>query len=459
MLTSQENSTILGVFTSVENLIEKTIKDGKDTEYSAQIVILSTILGNFTRAQSYLEKATANAVLGPIAIRTYYFYTGDWQGTKSALKILTSIFKTDTSNLIRVTDPERKEMAFGESGSPLKFEEGDFYSLDATVFKLITLETIVDILKTKDYEKSEAFRKMYADLKYKTELALYNEEMGIYMNRMRSGEWSKMYGIGSMITPLAGLTYDFSRFQNILISLKMEKRFSAVNGVPTLPRSNYFFDRTFYDFNGRKAEPFSSFAGMISPVFNYLVYLGLMRMGATAQAKELATKSLKAFLYEEKQGKYPEYYMPDWQKSTAKDTENLDAAFMAILSVIDVININIFGDGLFLGNAQDTYIENIEIDKKTFTFSTKEDRTVLCLGEEPRIVFTSLVTVFGYQETDRAVTFSVSTESPCDFYIKYPIAKKTHTSNITGKVNSGKSFVYIDRTEKDANPVIINFNI
>lgn len=435
-----------GVIASIEKLLYATVdRDDKD-RFAATIVILSTVLGKKQLAQEYLVRAVDDPVLGAMALRTYYFYTGDWQGIKPAFKRLTSIFKKSTSALIRSTDPERSEIAFGQSGSPLRLEEGDFYSLDATIFKLITLETIVDILKTKDYERSERFKKMYTELKNRAELTLYNEEMGIYMNRMRSGEWSKMYGIGSMLAPLAGLTYDFSRLENVILSLKSEKRFSAVNGVPTLPRSNYFFNRSFYDFNGVRSDGFESYAGMISPSFNYLVYMGLLRMGATDDARELAAKSLKAFLTEEKHSKYPEYYMPDWQKSTARDVNNLNAALMAILSVIDLVNINIFGEGLSIGTfGENVLLDGIVIDGRDFSLELTDGRTILSSGEEPRLVFNASVTVFGYRESSTTVSFSVSSATDYDFYLKYPLARKTGTHVVSSTGRAGKSFIRIDR--------------
>lgn len=436
-----------GVIASIEKLLHATLERDDKDRFAATIVILSTVLGDRDIAREHLVSAVDDPVLGAMAVRTYYFYTGDWQGTKPALKRLTSLFKKSSTSLIRSTDPERSEIAFGQPGSPLRLEEGDFYALDATIFKLIALETVVDILKTKDYEKSERFKKMYTELKNRAEITLYNEEMGLYMNRMRSGEWSKMYGIGSMLAPLAGLTYDFSRLENVILSLKSEKRFSAVNGVPSLPRSNYFFNRTFFDFNGVKSDGFESYAGMISPSFNYLVYMGLLRMGATADARELASKCLKAFLTEESRFKYPEYYMPDWQKTTARDVNNLNAALMAVLSIIDVININVFGEGLSIGSyGEDITLEGIVIDGRDFTLSRLDGRTVLYMAEEPRFVFTAPVTVFGYRESSNAISFSVSTATDYDFYLKYPLARKTGTHAVSAAGKAGKSFIRIDRT-------------
>ncbi len=444
------------VLSSLEQLLANTADLKSSAKNSASIVVLATLCGKYDLAATHLEQAMSDGILGAIALRFYHYYTRDWKTVKPAIRLLINRFKNMSTDPVVTRDPERQEIAYGIYGSPLRFEEGEMYSIDATVFKLIALETIADVMSTKDYEVSNRYRQAYDALKKRTQSLLYNDRLGIYMNRHVEGEFSTMYGIGSMLAPLAGLTDTQDQLENVILSLKSKTRFNAFTGVPTIPKNNYYFGRSFINWNGQKAEEFRSGSGMVSPVFNFLVYMGLKRYGVDQLSAELANKSYAAFLEEEKRGNYPSYYMPDWRQSTSPKHHSIRAGFMAVLPLTQSFSYDIFGRGLCFSSID----MDGEIDGCTFSSGVGK----VVLGAEKTAIFYEGVEKFSidgrasvaYYVEDDAVSFSVFTEEDATLRLSYPLFKKSAEQKVEEGLQKGKSYVNIDTSSGDA--LVVKFN-
>ncbi len=444
------------ILSSVTRLLGNLDDVKGSAKNSASIVVLATICGDYALAARHLVAAMSDGILGAVALRFYHYYTRDWQTVKPAIKVLINRFKNMSSEPVVTRDPERQEIAYGIYGSPLRFEEGDMYSIDATVFKLIALETIADVMSTKDYEVSERYRAAYNALKERTRALLYNERLGIYMNRHVEGDFSSMYGIGSMLAPLAGLTDDRDRLENIILSLRSKSRFGAMTGVPTIPQNNYYFGRSFINWNGQKSDEFRSGSGMVSPVFNFLVYMGLKRYGVDELAAELAEKSYKAFREEESRGNYPSYYMPDWRKSTSPKHNSFRAGFMAILPLVQSFSYDIFGRGLNLSSIESTgTIEDCMFGAGTGSIVLEDDHTAIYYEGVEKLSIPARASIAYYAE-DEDVSFAVFTTKDTELKLEYPLFRKTATAAVTAELPEGKAYVNIDT--ETATPLVVKFN-
>ncbi len=444
------------ILASLSNLLQNTDELKSSPKNSASIVVLATISGQYSLAATHLNNAMSDGILGAIALRFYHYYTRDWKNVKPAIKTLINRFKNMSSELVVTRDPERQEIAYGIYGSPLRFEEGTMYSIDATVFKLIALETIADIMSTKDYEVSAKYRDAYNALKKRTQQHLYNEELGIYMNRHVQGDFSLMYGIGSMLAPLAGLTDTQEQLENIILSLKSPSRFNAYTGVPTIPKNNYYFGRSFVNWNGQQVEEYRSGSGMVSPVFNFLVYMGLKRYGVDQLATELAQKSYRAFLEEEKLGNYPSYYMPDWRQSTSPKHHSIRAGFMAVLPFLQAFSYDIFGRGLNISSIDaDGTIEQCVFSNGSGRIVLTEEKTAIEYEGIERLSISQRASIAYYVEDD-SIAFSVFTTKDSTLKLSYPLFAKTSTLTLEEQLTQGKSYVNIDVAT--GAPLVVKFN-
>jgi putative isomerase len=165
-------------------------------------------------------------------------------------------------------DPETRTLAADDVGL------NSILALDAEMLAMVATE-----LGKSD---ADAFSRAAETLRAKIQVELWDEQRGIFANRLRSGRFARSVAPTSFYPLLAGAA---TREQTALLlaQLKAPDKFGGAIGLPGVARDDPAYKDNIY------------WRGRVWPTFNYLVWQGLRRYGEDEAANALADRSFALF--------------------------------------------------------------------------------------------------------------------------------------------------------------------
>jgi putative isomerase len=165
-------------------------------------------------------------------------------------------------------DPETRTLAAEDVGL------NSILALDAEMLALIATE-----LGKSD---ADAYSRAAETLRAKIQVELWDEQRGIFANRLRSGRFARSLAPTSFYPLLAGAA---TREQTALLlaHLNSPDKFGGAIGLPGVARDDPAYKDNMY------------WRGRVWPTFNYLVWQGLRRYGEDDAANALADRGFALF--------------------------------------------------------------------------------------------------------------------------------------------------------------------
>jgi hypothetical protein len=134
-----------------------------------------------------------------------------------------------------------------------------------------------------DEGKSRFYHKRYEDLARRMNEALWNDNLGIYVDRFHDGRFSSRLAASNFLPLLAGVPTQ-EQAERILETLCDPCKFWGERVIPSISRDDPAYGDQQY------------WRGSIWPPMNYLIHAGLRRYGFDEVAGELAERSVNLFL-------------------------------------------------------------------------------------------------------------------------------------------------------------------
>jgi len=175
--------------------------------------------------------------------------------------------------------PNWDEAQWIERSETLDLDCVDLNSLLALDYEC--LATIADLIGRTD--RASEYTSRYRDLVEKVNEYLWNDQIGMYMDRKWDGRFSTRLAASNFYPLVAGIPRD-DRVERMLQTLLDQSKFWGRYVLPTISRDDRAFEHQQY------------WRGTIWPPPNYLVYQGLRRYGLDEVAGELAALSVDLFL-------------------------------------------------------------------------------------------------------------------------------------------------------------------
>ncbi len=166
-------------------------------------------------------------------------------------------------------------------------------SLDASAQKCWNFEIFYKMAAVLGQdERAAEYKRKYSILKERINNKLWNDELGIYLNRYINGKWGRHKSPTSFYPMLAGCpTEDMA--ERLIQHLTNEKEFWGEYVIVTLSKDDDDYGKpSRYGHTDKEYPPFSYWRGNIWPPTNYLVYEGLKRYKQDKIAAEFAGKSV-----------------------------------------------------------------------------------------------------------------------------------------------------------------------
>ena len=368
--------------------------------------------------------------------------------------------------LVEANWRNKNEVAYKMNSSPLKEQTRDenMYSLDMSCIKLLNFDLLARISAICG---DEALQKSYLDsvkaLKKEINDKLFNNDLGIYMNRFVGGEFSECIGATSFYPLVAGAVDSTEKLDRMLVFLAEHRKFGGEYIIPTLIKDHPEYGIKFKDLEtGNFNAPYTKYRGEIIPYVNYLIYLGLVRYGVSGVASDLAQKSVKLYLKHCKKGKYDVYdrYLPTGNVSIDAKRNDISGNLLAICGLSELIDVEYFRSdnkpSIRFGTVAkgEHGASNIPLFGRNFTVTVHEKQTFLLVDDvECFIAEGGRLEVRNFVETEKGCQMLINAEENLLITIYLPVLYKSENTNkIVFAVEKGRSKVCIDgetvRTEK-----------
>ena len=201
-----------------------------------------------------------------------------------------------------LTEPDYFECKCGESGldnSPRFDFDVEMDAVDFSTYLCNDARYLSWIYQELGEEEEAAyFMNMYESVKAKINELLWNEEDGLYHDRLFDGKHTHVASPSCFFPMMAEICSQEQADKMVKVLLD-EKRFWTALPVPTMPKDSPFYD-------------IDMWRGCSWLNLNYFIILGLRKYGYTDIAEELRQRSLNAvFEWYEKTGNVFEFYDAD----------------------------------------------------------------------------------------------------------------------------------------------------
>lgn len=309
--------------------------------------MIGGIIGDSDSAISSFVYATGDKITSLISAWVVYCRSRDDSMWDTLYPIYLGLIAPDSTPVI--ADADTKDMvAYRMDGSPLKelFKSGEMYSLDMCCIKVLSMDIMERIALLRGDKRTA---KKYAEHRRKlsdfVNEELYNEDLGLYMNKYLSGEFATSIGITSFYPLIAGIIEDGTRLRSILKYLQNPRKFGGDVVIPTLSRDNPEYGRKVKDlFTGETIPAYERYRGMVVPYINYLVYMGLVRYGMTDLACEIAYKSNRTYkkYLDRSRPINKGCYLPNGKSHSTIPDGDISANLMAIIGMNCLIDVEYF---------------------------------------------------------------------------------------------------------------------
>ncbi len=424
-----------------------------DPTEMAQGAVIASLLGQNKSAFAQIEAACADKIMGALVSWIVYMRTRD---KEVILKTLPTILANFPANgELALADPlTKREVAYKQEGSPLKEVKAEqLFSLDYSCYKLIALEVAYKMAQAVgDMALVKTFKAFHSELKGNINDKLYNDKLGMYMDRYVSGEFVPFYGATNFLPLTAGVIDDIQRLEHTVQNLKDPNKFFGEYMVSTIAKNNVYYGKKPSSFSLELSEPYRGYRGEISPFVNYLIYLGLLRYGICDLRAELASSSCRLWEREfEAHKAVPATFLPTTKG--AKQVQNaLSGNLMGLLGIEELVGVEYFREdlrpALHFGslNKGGSGVANYRFWGYSFTVNASEKATTLQVdGKEVIRGEGGKFTIRNLAVNPSGIEFYVLAAEDIEFDIKLPIFPGVgEERNYHFNIEKGKTMIVID---------------
>lgn len=419
-------------------------------------LLTGALLGDINSTLSSVQFGVGDRFISILTGWVAFSRTRDYD----ALARLYSQYKSalpPTSELVLANWKHKTMVGYKMDGSPLKeaHRKENVYSLDASCFNLLANDILERMAIIVGREKdAQSYASAKQALRDRINDVLWNADLGIYMNRYESGEFADSIGITSFYPLLAGAVTDNERLASVLAYLTHPKKFWGEYVIPTISKDHPEYGKKIKDVTGRTISPYEGFRGLVSPVMNYLVYLGLVRVGADGIAEELASRSGKIY---KKHVSYSKHfimnaYLPNGRLSEDGGLHNAEGNLLAAMGTSALIDVEYFRDDLKRAIRFGTTLKgehtvnNLSLFGRKYSLAVRDTITYLIIdGKE---VFTGEGGRFSVRQFFEKQDY-------CEFLVRSEANVKI-TVNLPTLTPSGDNTKVILAVEQGKSKVVIN---
>lgn len=438
-----------------------------DSTELATGALIQALIGEYQTGMEQLEICVKDKILGAITAWIFFCRTRNHKIIDTALPKLIECTPLD-GKLIKADKMTLREIAYKQMESPLKdIKNDDIYSLDMSCYKLIALDIMCRMALITD---NKMYKKIYnakQTLKKAINQTLFNEKLGLYMDRYLNGDFVSIYGANCFLPLAAGAVDDIDRLERVILNLKDPKKFGGDFMVSTLVKSHPLYGKKAVNNYGKEIYPYENYRGMIVPVLNYLIFTGLKRYGVSETESALAKSS--AILYSNILKRYnitPNYYLPSKRLKSKNSVDNsLSGNLMGLIGMSEMIDVEYFRNDMRAAISFGTLIEgdhrlaNAYILGHKFSISISDSETSLLCDEEEFFKGNGgKFIVRQFVENETGAEFIIYSKEDITLNITLPaLAKKDKKANYIFNVEKGKFKVVIDKNN-EVKPAKLQFN-
>lgn len=375
-------------FVLVENRTKCNRYYSYDSTEMAIGSILYSLMGSYDDAVKQLDLCVTDEILGALSAWFAFCRTRNHKILEKALPRLLTARKID-GELVVADKLTLRELAYKQTGSPLKdIKNENVYSLDMSCYKLLHLDILLRMATVTKNKSLDAIVTAKEALRANINRTLYNPRLGLYMDRYVSGDFVGIYTANTFLPLVAGAVDNVEVLDKLLIHLKDPKEFGGEWAVPTLPRNNPLHNKLHLTKDSKQLEE-NGYRGKVSPLMNFLIYLGLKRYGVSSFEMDLSIKSALAYSEAFKKfGKIPAFFPSAESKLYSAPTVNyLSGNLMSFIGMMQMIDVEYFRDDLRPALCFGTLLEgdhrlaNIELFGNKFSISISDEETRLVMND------------------------------------------------------------------------------
>lgn len=428
-----------------------------DSTQAAIGALIYTLMGEYESAFKQLKICINDKMLGALAAWVLFCRTRNKNIITEFLPRAGETFPLD-GKLVEADKMTLNEIAYKQTDSPFKdIASGAVYSLDMNCYKLLTLDILSNMCEISGNKAAEKLRQAQKNLKYEINKTLFNEKLGLYMDRYLSGEFVPLYGANSFLPLIAGAVDDVGRLEKIMLNLKDPKKFGGDYMVATLAKCHPLYGKKAVSASGQEIPPYENYRGMISPAMNFLIYFGLKRYGVSEIQGKLASSSAKQYVdILKKFGMTPDYYLPV-KKQIGRNIvpHSLSGNLMGFIGMTEMLDVEYFREDLRPSLSFGTLVEgdhrlaNVDMLGRSFSITIADQETCLFMdGEEIFKGSGSKFIVRHFIENDCGAEFVIYTSTELTIKMSLPFFLKDSPRDFTFNLQKGKYKVIIDKNNQ-----------
>lgn len=418
-------------------------------EYNAAL-LAGAFVADISSCENSLIYAAQEKILSPITAWVVYSRRRNIQVLRDVYPIYKACFKP-TDELVTANWKNKNEVAYRMPGSPLKenFRHENMYSLDLSCLTLLAQDILERMaLLLGNTEDAKAYAEAKEGLKRNINATLFNDGLGIYMNRYVDGDFANCFGITSFYPLIAGVIDTPEKLKRTVSYLTNPKKFWGEYVLPSLSKDHYEYGVKYKDSQtGEVKQPFGEYRGMIIPYMNFLVYMGLARYGVSV-AGEFASKCVKLYkrFYSGAHETYGEY-LPTGRGGVGAN-HLTEGNLLALTGLCELIDVEYFRHdlrpALRFGTMQkgENSATNIRIYDRNFTIKVNDTVTYLLAdGKEVFIAEGGKCEIRQFSETEDGCELFINSDANLMIKLSLPLIRKSDSkaTRIIFAVEKGKN--------------------
>ena len=306
----------------------------------------------------------------------------------------------------------------GMDDTTMRDLEGEsMISLDASAQKCWNFEILAKIAEALgEQQATKEYETRYANLKQRINETLWNDELGIYLNRYINGGWCKHKSPTSFYPMLAGCPTE-EMLKRLVEHLINENEFWGEYVIVTLSKDDpdYGIPST-YGHPETEYPPYSYWRGNIWAPTNYFVYEGLKRCKQDDVAAKFAQKSVALWWKNWVKYNYAcENYHPITGERSPMGHKHYNwSMLLPLIGIEEIIDVDVWGQAFSLrfGNhvtKSKNVLKNIYIQNEKYDVIS--DLNYLEVRKNDKVVFianSGTVTVSNFIYSGNKVQFDIN---------------------------------------------------
>jgi len=435
----------------------------------------SALLGCFAGGASYAAKqlkyTIGDKIFSVLTIWHIFCHSTNKKDLHPLYNQLKEIYKPIVE-LVVTTTPEKNEVAYKWSDSPLKErrDASPMYSLDLSCIKLLAFDVLARMAEVYEDAIQSQYESAKEQMKKLVNEVFWNEKEGMYVNRYVSNKWANRESIGAtsfyvLLCDAVDSSHKLSLIVNNLLSVK---KFWTEFPIPTLSAiSKEYGKKSKPNNNGFRSPPYLEYRGSVIPYVNYIIYHGLVRYGLDEIASKLAVSSSKLWT-NNKTDNVENYsvYLPSGKRVKTKNYLSSNGNMLALIGVQEMLDIEYFKEdssksairfGTFAMGSNS--LTNVKLLDKIYSIDINDTETVLLYenkqlfhGEGGKFV----VRNFGL--TNTGCEFIVDAHANININLSIPSQTSKKVTKYFLIVPVGKYRVYAENGMHNMRPIVLEDN-